>query len=683
MDFLNSALQANGVRLTEAQGPYNLGHNDPDYKDHRDQGFRRLTQTQNERDLMPLEQQRQTEIALFLYDSNPLAKRIIDLVNSFVTGDGFTFSAKHPAVLKVLSRFWEDPVNDWPLKQLDRFRMLSLCGEVLWPVAVRKTDGRVHLGYVDPANIEEIIPDPYNPEISRTAIIRLGYKVDGATELPTRYSLVNVDDRPNSIMYDKLNYYPEPHGAFYFAINKPPNATRGRSDLITAFDWLDLYDQLLFGSAERATYLTDFVWDVQIKGADEDALKKWYRENPMPKGAAMRVHNENVEWKAVSPNLGSFDIEMMARIIKQHILTRRRIVPHSVVTDQDVHGGFSADTQILTDRGWLAYDEVTERDRLATIHPDSGVLEYQHPTARYEAQYHGPMVRISGRHAEILVTPHHPMWTKVIPDPRRKPREAPVFSWCPAGELDWRCREFLTGATDAGKELLSLAEEGLPELPMDLFLEFLGFQLSDGSNYFHKKRGEYQTTIRQNKLHVAAIIRRCLGQLPFHHWEWGPSKKGTISWTISKKALYHWLVEHTGRGSEGRRVPSLLFSLSPRQIDIFLSAFQAGDGTTRKNRAYPHFLLITTSRQLADDLQRLAVHAGYTSYLRVTDLPAPRKRRYTIEFRPGPTRAFDGRSISRITYAGAVFGFSVPNRLVMTRRHGKVAVTGDGAGVSR
>ena len=123
--------------------------------------------------------------------------------------------------------------------------------------------------------------------------------------------------------------------------------------------------------------------------------------------------------------------------------------------------------------------------------------------------------------------------------------------------------------------------------------------------------------------------------MPFHMWEWGPSKKGTISWRISKKTLYQWLVQHTGRGSDGRRVPSLLFSLSPRQITIFLRAFHAGDGTTRTGRAYEHFLMITTSRQLANDLQRLAVHAGYTSYLRVTDLSPPRKRRYTIEFRPG------------------------------------------------
>jgi len=330
----NDLLQANGVRLTETSAY--LAGQDPDYADNARHGFRRLSKVQNDRDLLPIEQQRMIEIALFLYDSNPLAKRLIDLVNSYVTGDGFTFSAKHPKVLDVLTRFWEDPVNDWPLKQLERFKMLSLLGEVLWPVAVRRTDGRVRMGYVDPANIEEIIPDPYNPEIVRTAVIRQGYTVDGVTDLPTRYSLINVDERLESPAYGKLNYYPEPYGAFYFAINKPPNATRGRSDLITIFDWLDLYDQLLFGSSERATYLTDFVWDVTMKGADEDTLRKWFRENSIPRGAAMRVHNENVTWQAISPNLNTIDIDMMARLIKQHILTALGIPP-TWVSDPDAN----------------------------------------------------------------------------------------------------------------------------------------------------------------------------------------------------------------------------------------------------------------------------------------------------------------------------------------------------------
>ena len=244
MGLFDSVLASNGIRLAESS--IYVSSEDPDRDDNLRYGFRRLTKQQNERDLQPLEQQRMTEIALFLYDSNPLAKRLIDLENSFVTGDGFNYTAKHPKVLKVLDRFWHDPVNEWPLKQLDRFRQLSLYGEQLYPCFVRVSDGRVRLGYVDPANIEEIVPKPTNPEVVEWAITRTGYTVDNAV-VQKRYSLIKVDEQPLSPTFGKLVWDKGPdgqtEGAFYFAINKPSNATRGRSDLITIFDWLDLYDQ--------------------------------------------------------------------------------------------------------------------------------------------------------------------------------------------------------------------------------------------------------------------------------------------------------------------------------------------------------------------------------------------------------------------------------------------------------
>jgi hypothetical protein len=64
--LLDSLLQSNGVRLSESGSAYYFSANDPDYHLNREGGFRRLTKVQNDRDLLPLEQQRQTEIALFL-----------------------------------------------------------------------------------------------------------------------------------------------------------------------------------------------------------------------------------------------------------------------------------------------------------------------------------------------------------------------------------------------------------------------------------------------------------------------------------------------------------------------------------------------------------------------------------------------------------------------------------------
>jgi hypothetical protein len=94
MSFLDHVVESNGIHPTEASYfMAGYGANDPDAEQHRLEGYRKPTQKQNERDLMPLEQARMIDIAHWLYDANPVAKRIIDLINAFVAfvaGDGFT-----------------------------------------------------------------------------------------------------------------------------------------------------------------------------------------------------------------------------------------------------------------------------------------------------------------------------------------------------------------------------------------------------------------------------------------------------------------------------------------------------------------------------------------------------------------------------------------------------------------
>lgn len=694
MGLLDHLLQSNGVRLTEASIPYHLGSHDPDAKEHREQGYRRLTQQHNERDLLPLQQDRMIEIALYLYDSNPLAKRIIDLVNAFVTGDGFTFSAKNRRVLDTLTRFWEDPINDWPLKQLDRFKMLSLCGEVLWPVSVRRTDGRVRLGYIDPANIEEIIPDPFNPEIQRTAVIKQGYSVDGVT-LPQRYSLVNVDDRKEAPTYGMLNFYPEPYGAFYFSINRPPNATRGRSDLITVFDWLDLYDQLLFGAAERATYLTDFVWDVTMKGADEETLKKWYRENPMPRGAAMRVHNENVTWQAISPNLGSFDIEMMSRIIKQQVLTALGIPPSWISDPGDVNRCFDQQTQYLTRSGWKYYHEIIDGEEIGTYHAESGSVEFQVPRHRYCYDYHGKMVRIKRSHVDFLVTPNHRMLL------RRKGHSNYFHPYdvVEAGLLDGKIYKIPTQAQWSGEYRQTFTIPGCIRHPndyqskadrvicMEPWLQFLGYWISEGSLYLGR-RGRFRISLTQKKPDGLNKIRDCLKNLPFHVLEY-MRKDGTVDWIIQDKSLFIWLEQHAGKSASDKRVPRFIFDLAPEQIWVFIEALMLGDGTWENQRIRyngngpKNGYYWSTSKRLIDDIQLLFFLCGYHPTIRQRDRRNPQwKTCYTLNIVPARERRITEKDCTYEDYDGTVSCFEVPNGFLITRRNGEIGISGNSTAVA-
>ena len=322
MSWMTDALARNGFALQEAMwslndpdtGPDKLG-NWPDY-------YRKLTKS-NERDLDPLNQDRMIQIALYLYETNPVARDVIDLYVDFVVGEGMQYKAGHEAVQAVLDAHWHDPVNDWPNKQESRFRQLLIFGEQIYPVFRRKFDGRVRLGYVDPYHVRKVEVHPDNAEEYVAVHLKAGSgQMVGAT-IP----IIRLDENPRSDAYGLLVAGRKasadeagPYGTFYVAINHVSNSARGRSELLTAFDWLDLYDQFLFSQAERSAYLSDHLWDVKLTGFTEEQIKSWLRKNQTPQGNAMRAHNEKVEWKVIAPELRAADVSEQARTLRQQIV---------------------------------------------------------------------------------------------------------------------------------------------------------------------------------------------------------------------------------------------------------------------------------------------------------------------------------------------------------------------------
>src|SRR5450759_4015071 len=76
-------------------------------------GFRRVSQPSSPwRDLLPPMQWNMQRVAYYLYVTNPLARRIVELTKDFVVGEGIHIRATHPAVQKILSDFWNDPANN-------------------------------------------------------------------------------------------------------------------------------------------------------------------------------------------------------------------------------------------------------------------------------------------------------------------------------------------------------------------------------------------------------------------------------------------------------------------------------------------------------------------------------------------------------------------------------------------
>lgn len=320
LDFLfrrggDASENEGAARVVEAAG----ATIDPD----DEEGWRRLS-SDADRDLSPLSQARMRETALYLWDANLLANRIVELPLAYMLAEGVELRAGEPAMQETIGRFWSDPINSMDVKLPKKVRELSIFGEQVWPTFVNQVDGHVRLGYLDPALIETVVVDPDNPE-QPIGIVT----VRDRKGRQLRYRV--IVNGPESVFTQRTQEIRATFAdgeAFYFTVNDLSVSRRGRSDLRAPADWVDAYDQFLFGEIERYNFLRAFVWDVTVTGADESKIKEKARTIKAPTPGSVRVHNETEAWKAVSPEIGAYESSAAGRLFRNHVLGGATIPEH-------------------------------------------------------------------------------------------------------------------------------------------------------------------------------------------------------------------------------------------------------------------------------------------------------------------------------------------------------------------
>jgi len=93
------------------------------------------------------------ELSWYLYDRNPLAKRLINVMKVFLVGEGLGVHAEDADVQEVIDDFWNDPQNSMDINLPEYVKELAIFGEQLFQVSRNPIDGRVRLWYIDPWEI--------------------------------------------------------------------------------------------------------------------------------------------------------------------------------------------------------------------------------------------------------------------------------------------------------------------------------------------------------------------------------------------------------------------------------------------------------------------------------------------------------------------------------------------------
>lgn len=263
------------------------------------------------------------DLAVGLWRTNLLARQVVEIPLNFLLARGVRVRVSDEDAQAWVDAWWADPITDVAMRLPEWMRGLRLYGEQVWPVYVDPMSGHSRLGYIDPSRIETVITDPDNASCPIGIVTRRGRRGE-----QRRYRVIYLG--PETMFAPPARRIRETLAdgeCWYWRTNVIGGATRGTSDMLAAIDWLDAYEQYLYGELDRADFLRAFVWDVSMAGATEADVRQRASQIRAPGPGGVRVHNDSETWQALAPNLGSYEAAAGARLYRNHILSGVGSIP--------------------------------------------------------------------------------------------------------------------------------------------------------------------------------------------------------------------------------------------------------------------------------------------------------------------------------------------------------------------
>lgn len=390
--------------------------------------------------------------------------------------------------------------------------------------------------------------------------------------------------------------------------------------------------------------------------------------------------------------------ELLERIFK-HLESMNLLTPDSVVIDF-MAGCYDTETEVLTSHGWKYFKDIEYSDEICTLDPKTDLIEYQKPVRIIEKPYKGKMYYLSTKQINLLVTPDHSLY--VAKRNSLAPRKDWKYSFLTPETIFNKPCLYKKNGVWIGKKtdafVLPYVEYNNQNIPttknwnIDDWLKFFGIWVAEGSVTNHRDVPN-EISIRHFGTYLLVIkdILERIGYKPSYN-----EKEGQLK--IYDKQLSVYLSQFAG--ASNKHVPPELKELSPDKLMIFLESYIEGDGHKGNydNRKTDRYCCWTSSIQLRDDLQEIALKVGWSAnyYLATKkgDISVIEGRKivanydnWAVSFNrkqntPIATTVYNkwvsakrNKPLSLnedwVEYEGIVYCVEVPNHIIYIRRNGK------------
>ena len=340
------------------------------------------------------------------------------------------------------------------------------------------------------------------------------------------------------------------------------------------------------------------------------------------------------------------------------------------------HTCYDPHTEVLTSDGWVKWPDVKEKHLLGVWNPEQESLVYEKPKRLVASNFDGEMYRVEHGGVDLLVTPNHKMWVS-----QRKQTKGEDGKWRPIFQ------DFgLVSAKDLGNRSMIRYSKLAPHLhaaridtdfyallqsscsPEDV-CRFLGFFIGDG--YAGGSDKACVTFHLKKERKVSYLLSLCEA-LNLEVIERANN-------TYAVRFLWDAIVmrKHFYGKDRRKRIPAML-SLSMNKFEslAFMDGLKNSDGhspSRYKNRE--SWIFCTAYSSVADEAQRIALHAGLSCNLNVQQ--SGMFSMHICSRMNYPVINQTSNNTSSVRYVGNVYCAETSTGVLVVRRNGKVVLSGN------
>jgi hypothetical protein len=352
---------------------------------------------------------------------------------------------------------------------------------------------------------------------------------------------------------------------------------------------------------------------------------------------------------------------------------------------------YTGDTDVLTSKGWIPVSEVTYDTVCYTLNPDHKIVLHT-PTALHHYEEADELYELESQQVNLRVTPNHNLYVKK--------RYASEFQLIEAKDvIGKRVRHkkdgIWQGATpktfsipNVKRKVTGRKPKGLPAVDTLAWCRFLGVYLANGSYIIHARKDrndsvEYRTNIHtiEGQLHsvsgdqygwIGEIINAC-GFTATKHKD---------RYIVNSRQLTEYLAQF-GHALD-KHIPPEVFSWGKDAARAMLEGLLGCDGNSSASNSLSY---CTVSKQLAEDVQRLVLHAGYSANVKLKTVDVPNwndcysvrivRSKLEPQINHGHTKSQNGQEEKIVPSSEPVWGITVPNHTLYVRVKGTPVWSGN------